>query len=238
MKRVFVRGDCHGDFTWLPEWCENIHSTYDDYLIILGDAGINYYLNKRDKKVKELISSCKINIVSVQGNHELRPRNLDSYNLSYLTNGPTDGYFWIEENYPNILFPENGDFYLYNKRFLVADGAYSVDKYYRLKKGWSWFEDEQMNEDDKKKIENAINQSPYFDFILSHTCPEVLIPTHLFLTKLDSDREVDKTTEKYLQDIYNRVSFGAWYFGHFHSDEKSGLDNKVILKYNHIERII
>ena len=237
MKRVFVRGDCHGDFSWLPQWCENVHSTYDDYLIILGDAGINYYLDKRDKKRKEWISSCAVNIISVQGNHEERPRNIESYNLSYLGNGPIDGYFWIEENYPNIMFPDNGDFYLYDKRFLVADGAYSADKFYRLSNGWSWFEDEQMNDEDKKKIEAAIKQSPHFDFILSHTCPRILEPIHLYINNLDQ-KTVDKTTEDYLQEIYNQVSFGRWYFGHFHSDETNGLDSKVRMKYKDIERIL
>lgn len=237
MKRVFVRGDCHGDFNWLPQWCENIHATYDDYLIILGDAGINYYLDKRDKERKKLISSCPVNIISVHGNHEERPRNIESYNKVCFGNSPIDGYFWNEEDYPNILFPQNGEFYLYDKRFLVADGAYSVDKPFRLENGWNWFKSEQMNAEDKARIEAAIKQSPHFDFVLSHTCPKVLEPIHLFFSKINSE-EVDKSTEYYLQDIYNRIFFGAWYFGHFHSDETSGLDSKVHLKYKHIERII
>ena len=39
-NRVFVRGDTHGYFDWLPDWCKENHTTTNDLLIILGDAGI------------------------------------------------------------------------------------------------------------------------------------------------------------------------------------------------------
>ena len=57
-NRVFIRGDTHGDFSWLPAWCEENHTTTDDALIILGDACIMYYdqENIRERMLKEFIT--------------------------------------------------------------------------------------------------------------------------------------------------------------------------------------
>ena len=41
--RLFVRGDTHANFNFLPYFCEEDQTEYDDILIILGDAGILYY---------------------------------------------------------------------------------------------------------------------------------------------------------------------------------------------------
>ena len=60
MGRVFIRGDCHGSFAFLRDFCKENNTTVEDTLIILGDAGINFYLNKTDKKNKKIIKNCKI----------------------------------------------------------------------------------------------------------------------------------------------------------------------------------
>ena len=79
-NRVFVRGDTHGYFDWLPDWCEENHTTTNDLLIILGDAGILYYGAKkaREKALKEFISKCPITLLCVRGNHEARPSDYTS----------------------------------------------------------------------------------------------------------------------------------------------------------------
>ena len=59
---VFITGDCHGKFNFLEDFCRENETTRDDILIVLGDAGINYYLNKTDRKLKQYISSLPINI--------------------------------------------------------------------------------------------------------------------------------------------------------------------------------
>ena len=47
-------------------------------LIILGDAGINFYLNKTDKKNKKIINNTGYIIYCVRGNHEERPENIET----------------------------------------------------------------------------------------------------------------------------------------------------------------
>ena len=57
MRRLFMTGDTHGDFDFLAGWCRNNETTYEDILIILGDAGINYYgpTQKKELALKEMI---------------------------------------------------------------------------------------------------------------------------------------------------------------------------------------
>jgi len=54
---------------------------------------------------------------------------------------------FFEEEYLNIFFAKDGEIYnINNKKTMVIGGAYSVDKYYRLGRGYSWWEDEQPSE--------------------------------------------------------------------------------------------
>ena len=45
---VYLTGDTHGRFERIACFCRDNHTTLGDVLIILGDAGVNYYLNHRD----------------------------------------------------------------------------------------------------------------------------------------------------------------------------------------------
>ena len=40
-----------------------------------------------------------------------------------------------------------------DKKVMVIGGAYSVDKWYRLKMNYKWFEDEQISEEEKSFVE-------------------------------------------------------------------------------------
>ena len=45
---VLITGDLHGDFRRVQTFCSKYQTTVDDILIILGDAGINYYRDYKD----------------------------------------------------------------------------------------------------------------------------------------------------------------------------------------------
>lgn len=49
---IYITGDTHGDFGRVVKSCEQMETEKEDVLIILGDAGINYYGGKRDQKTK------------------------------------------------------------------------------------------------------------------------------------------------------------------------------------------
>ena len=151
---IFLTGDTHGTFTRLL--VPTLPKNKDTKLIILGDAGINYYLDTIDSMKKEFLNNLGITIISIQGNHEERPENINTYQEIDRFNGKV----YIEEEYPNLIFAKNGEIYnIEDNSFLVIGGAYSVDKYYRLRNNLQWFKDEQLSSTEQEEIFNLCPDS-------------------------------------------------------------------------------
>lgn len=201
-------------------------------MILLGDVGANYYLDERDIKTKEALTSCPITLVCIHGNHEERPKNISSY--KQIISDKLKAPCYVEPEYPTILFPKDGIIYLNEYRCLVLGGAYSVDKDYRLLKGWSWFPDEQMDEPTKQYIRELTDEVYSFDYILSHTAPLIYEPRYLFLSVIDQST-VDKSMENFLQEIHDKITFKHWYLGHYHDDNR--LASNISILYNDIIEI-
>ena len=223
-KRIWAMSDIHGSHLPIENFWrrnkDNINfSKETDCIILLGDVGANYYLNGRDKKFKQKLEKYPFTYFCIRGNHEARPslcaaENPDQWSLEPFF----EGSIRIENNYPDIKYAMDIP-YIYNidgYKTLVIPGAYSVDKYYRLSKGWTWFEDEQLSEKEMNLGRRIIEQDPAFDLILSHTCPISYEPTDLFLPQIDQSL-VDKTMERYLGEIEYKTEYKLWLFGHFHS---------------------
>ena len=69
----YITGDTHRDFHRIEDFCARIHPTSEDVMIILGDAGINYYGGWRDKDLKRWLAGLPLTLFSIHGNHEQRP---------------------------------------------------------------------------------------------------------------------------------------------------------------------
>ena len=231
MGRFYITGDTHGNFNRINYFCEKFETSKEDILCILGDAGINYYLNKKDYMLKQVLQDMPITFFCIHGNHEERPFNISTY----ITKKWNGGTVYYEEEFPNILFAKDGEIYNINgKSILVIGGAYSVDKEYRLLKGWSWFKDEQPNKEIVKYIEKQITKQRHFDIVLTHTCPIKTEPRHMFLPFIDQSK-VDKTTELLLQRIADWITFDNWYFGHFHGHWDNGKYHMLFEDYVEVE---
>lgn len=217
--KCYITGDCHGDFKKIEYFCKHNDTSKKDVLVILGDAGINYWLNNTDKKNKKKLEALPITIFVIHGNHEERPYNISSYKES-LWNG---GIVYCEEEYPSLLFAMDGEIYdLNGKKAIAIGGAYSVDKNYRCMVGLPWFPDEQPSYAVKEAVEKKLKDNDWkIDFILSHTCPKGMMPTDLFLDFIDQS-SVDNSTEEWLDTIWRKTEFERWYFGHFHENRITG----------------
>ena len=208
---IYITGDTHRDFTKL----NNIDKNKDNMLIILGDAGINYYLNDEDKRLKEYLNSYNIKLFCIQGNHEERPENISTYKEVDMFGGKV----FIESNYPNLIFAKNGELYTINdKKVLVIGGAYSIDKNYRLIYGYKWFKDEQLTKEEMNNILDKYKDK-HIDIILSHTCPLKYEPTEVFMKGIDQSK-VDKTMEIFLDKVEENVDYDKWYCGHYHTEKQ------------------
>lgn len=235
-NNIFITGDKHGQFDemlrrfygYIPA-----HST----IIILGDVGLNYYENTTDLINKEKLQQSGHTYLCLRGNHERRPIG----EKKYISNDTFGGTFIVEDYYPNILYFIDGNDYRITvngnrKKCIAIGGAYSVDKYYRLAKqaaghsGYKWFEDEQLNEEEKSLIINKLKAYNQYDYVLSHTCPRNMIPTDMFLPQVDQST-VDNSMEDFLQEVSDMTEFEKWYCGHWHTDR---IVDKYRFMYNDI----
>lgn len=213
---IYITGDKHGNYSDIFAFCDKFKTTKDDLLIVLGDAGINYYLDDRDYILKNSLLQLSITLFCIHGNHEERPENINSYKMKKF-NG---GIVYYEEDFPNILFAKDGEIYNFNgKDTLVVGGAYSVDKNYRLIMGYNWYSSEQPNDEIKNRVRNTLKEcNNKVDIILSHTCPYKYMPVEVFISGIDQSK-VDKSTEEFLDEIESIVSYKKWYCGHYHTDK-------------------
>lgn len=213
----FITGDKHGEFTGIKQFCQKAETTPEDVLIILGDAGINYFLDERDELIKNYINILPITLFCIHGNHEARPETIRGYEEVEMFGGRV----YRDEIYPNQIFAKDGEIYEFNKKkVLVIGGAYSPDKNLRLLTGAHWFPDEQPSEESKERAKVNLEKHNWkVDFILSHTCPYRYRPLEWFVGWVNQNT-VDNTTELFLDDIEARTSYERWFCGHFHGEKR------------------
>ena len=211
-----MTADIHGDFRPIRDFIKKINNikkpTKNDIIILLGDSGLQFFFNYRDEKLKQKLNSYEITLFLIRGNHEERPsicmnKNPNAWHMEEFWGNQV----YVENDYPYIKYAldipakyeiptAQGD----PIKTLVLPGAYSVDKYVRLANNWSWFPQEQCNEEEMA-AGVALAQSDSYDLVLSHTCPIIYEPTDLFLSVVDQSL-VDKTTVKPLNDGLVKLS--------------------------------
>lgn len=64
---VVLTGDAHGRSERIEAFCAEFGLTEGDVLVILGDAGINYWLNERDRALKERLSRLPVTLQICSG---------------------------------------------------------------------------------------------------------------------------------------------------------------------------
>ncbi len=210
---VYITGDTHRDFVKFKYF----YLYKEDLVIILGDACINYYLDNRDKALKDSLKGLNTNFFLVRGNHEERPQNISSYHEVEMFGGKV----YIEDEYPNLIFAKDGEVYnIDGKSVLVIGGAYSIDKSYRLFNQLEWFPEEQLDDEEMSEIFDKV-KGQHFDIVLTHTCPYKYEPRETFIDGIDQ-RLIDKRTEMFLDSIEENITYDKWYCGHFHTEKKLG----------------
>lgn len=232
---VYLTGDTHGVFERIIDFCGRFSLTADDTIIILGDAGINYYGNKSDDKKKKRLSGLPCTLFCLHGNHEMRPMSVTNKQGEplYHETPYRGGIAYVENAYPRLVFAKDGEIYDFPssdggmKKCIAIGGAYSVDKYYRLEmavttgntSAYRWFSDEQPDAETKARVAAKLaTVGNKIDVVLSHTCPYKYLPRECFLAGLDQST-VDDSTEKWLDGIEGTVDYEHWYCGHYHTDK-------------------
>lgn len=208
----------------------NEYKPKETAIIILGDCGFNFFLNEYDKRTKSDVNETGYRFYCVRGNHEARPQDIKGMKRMY--DNDVNGDVYYQEEYPNIrYFLDYGTYKISSYKVAVIGGAYSVDKWYRLRRAGvrdklnkdyfnarrtGWFYNEQLTEEEMYFAEKLF-EGQKFDFVFSHTCPIDWQPTDLFLSVINQS-EVDNTMELWMNDLKDKISWGIWLFGHYHRD--------------------
>ena len=247
-QRVFAIGDIHAkwqvirDFYNSHKLKEKFNNRDENVMILLGDAGLNYFFNHRDEEVKTKLSKYPFTYFVIRGNHEERPSICaEKYSDKWHTEEFWGNTVYVENDYPYIKYAldevaiyripyitgyceetkeneynDEGMPYWSHYEALVIPGAFSVDKQYRLANGWSWFEGEQLTKEERTRGWSLIENLDSVDLIFSHTCPCIFEPTDLFLSFIDQSM-VDKTMERFCGQVEYVLNYRAWIWGHYHA---------------------
>lgn len=211
---IYITGDVHAKFAPVAEFCQTHDTTDDDVLIILGDAGINFHGEAKDRAKKDFLKTLPITLFCLHGNHDMRPTAIDTYKEVSCAGGIA----YVEDGYENLLFAKDGELFDFDGlRTITLGGAYSIDKELRIGLKWPWFEDEQPSDAIRQHAETILDKNKRtVDVVLSHTAPLSKIP---FSKPPRFPLDIDTSTERWLDTIEQSISYRHWYCGHFHVDK-------------------
>ena len=218
---IYITGDTHGDIDFSKLLSlKDKNLTYDDCLIICGDAGIcwSYSLFW---KFKEMYSSLGCTIIFIDGNHE---------NFEMLNNMPLVEYkgalmHRIDKHIFHVL---RGEIMTINdKTFLCIGGAVSIDKAYRTPYLSWWPEEEITYHDIDNALDNLKKVNNKVDYVITHC-----VDTKTVLKEFGFRRDVCTDQLIFIDRV---VDYKHWYFGHYHFDRK--ISKKKTCLYNLIMEI-
>lgn len=207
---IILSGDTHGllDLDKVTDYFEaNDEFTKEDYLIILGDAGV-LWNGVEDKDVQQILNNLPVTTLWLDGNHE----NFDmlkSYTEDIWHGGRVH---FISDS---IIHLERGQvFKIDGLSFFTFGGANSIDKSIR-RTGLSWWPEEMPSDYEYEEgLRNLEKVNWKVDYILTHTCPEFV--ANQLVTYIYPGEE---TLQRYFNRIVEEVEFKKWFFGHWHMDE-------------------
>lgn len=208
---IFVTGDCHGDFIKILSFADKMQLTENDYVIVLGDMGLFWHYDKKctNEFIKYFENNYKFNLYFIDGNHE---------NFTLLGRLEDDANHMGDVS-EHIKYLKRGRAYeIDGKTILALGGADSIDKYRRTE-GTDWWKEETITDDDV----NRVDPNKHYDYVLSHCCPTHIFNAHkIYLCTLanivDENEPEFHVSENKLEQVYNFIDFGHWYFGHYHVD--------------------
>lgn len=247
---IYVTGDLHGGQTsYHVSPAKFKPAKRGDIVLCCGDFGgvwhHDYHTNDRSRRIENSFLETTLRKramwLAVDGNHE---------NFSRLFGGE----FQIVEIFggraykirENIYYLKRGEiFSIEGKSFLAFGGAKSHDRFGckvaslswgggydflppRIE-GKDWWPEEIPSQDDFDTACRNLDKVGWkVDHVITHTCP-ASVRAHFL-----RDSRIPDPTESMLQQLYEKLTFHTWHFGHFHVEEQSG---SFFCHYDKVEQL-
>lgn len=216
---MLIAGDTHGDLKSIEHKIEMAVKHGVQRIVVLGDFGLWWGFEGVDflDTINAKLKAANRQLFAIPGNHE----NHELWDALY-EHGPKS-HGWAYARTHVLLAPKVLDFVWGGKQFMVAGGAVSIDKDYRLKyerekgeKIWSPNEqltDAQVDEILATRFNRLVSKSaPRVDYLLTHDCSD-RTPWHGRL-KPDIDSQIHRQRiDKVLGAVQPKVHF----HGHMHT---------------------
>ena len=201
---IYVTGDTHGERARLlhQPW------TAADTLIVCGDFGFLYYDNDEETAFLDRIEqTLPFTVCFVDGNHE---------NFSMIDRYPVETWHGgqVHRIRKNVLHLMRGQvFSIEEKTFFTFGGAYSIDRYMRVRDVSYWEEELPTDDEYKRAVAVLKANGMRVDYVLTHTAPLEIVRRMGYVPDPHG-----MELEGFLEYIMYEASFTHWFFGHWHED--------------------
>lgn len=209
---IYLTADIHGRvrLPHLRSSLMRLDLSSDDYLIILGDAGM-IWDGKTDHEVLGFYDELECMTLFLDGNHE----NFTLLNRYPVTNMFGGSVHRISDKVAHLRRGER--FEIDGRSIFVFGGGFSSKKLTESSPVLIWDEEMPNDVDYLTGMTNVHGSRLSVDYVLTHEAPTKIIRS---MGLKVHDDELPLTN--YLQKISEELNFQKWYFGHFHKDWTEG----------------
>lgn len=210
--RIGLIGDMHGDIRDATRALNQMGKRNITHVFQLGDFGLWTHNAKGVEfldEVNAVAEANRLTVFAIGGNHE----HWDHWNW-FVDNMPTHKGFAMARRRV-LLAPKIHHFTLANRKFVVAGGAVSVDKRWRLEEEHErrqprtlWWPNEELTDKDAMVIRTTF---PKADILLTHDCSNY---TH-FQGRLKPDADSERHRRR-IDDVIRAVEPKVHFHGHMH----------------------
>lgn len=215
---AYVTGDMHGGAgeagcrLAASRWPAGRTLTRTDYVIVCGDFGYVWDGGSRDRWWLDWLERRSWTTLFVDGNHE---------NFDLLDRYPTETWHGGLTHVvrPHVRHLMRGQVYedIAGTRILAMGGAASHDKQWR-EEGVSWWPEEMPSEDDFGECRRNLDACGWqVDYVITHDAPASVADRLMYERGREGDPAGDPLQD-FLEEIYRRLEYKRWYFGHYHGD--------------------
>lgn len=214
---IYITGDVHREMDiWKinPDdgFTEGKQLTDKDYVIICGDFGCIWDGATGDEFWLKWLASLPWNTVFLDGNHE---------NFDLLKTYPIEQWNGglVHKIRHNIFHLMRGEVYnIDGIQFLSFGGGYSHDLCYRTEHV-NWWKDELPTDEEVSRLEINLMKTKYkVDYVLSHDIYRSHPLSKRYPVNLECYGSGYQNIHDVLEKIYEKVSYKAWFNGHYHQD--------------------
>ena len=225
---IYLTGDTHCPFDVekleIDSFPEQEQMTKQDYLIILGDAGIIWsdYRN-RDEQWIRYFTEKNFTTLFIDGNHENHTK-LNAYPVSVWNGGK------VHQISDSVYHLMRGQiFHFCGLSFFTMGGAKSIFSDIAIE-GRGWWQAEMPNQAEyEEAFMNLMKSGWKVDYVFTHAAPSSLAE------QISTNYKPNRLYE-FLERIDKQLQYQHWYFGHYHIDK--AVDEKHTCLFSSFLRLL